>query len=248
MFFYLEVTDAGLSKRVSKLKILAIDTATDTGSIAITDGENILAESILNVGRTHSETLIPTFQEMLEKTKLDIKDLDLLSLTLGPGSFTGVRIGASTIKGFALALKKPVAGVSTLEALASNFPFSSLPIMPLFDARRGEIYTAMFKWEGDKIKRLSEDRAASLEDAIRGITTKTIFVGDGLVKYGQMIKDTLGDKAVFAPKSAWYIRASNVAALGMKSYEAGGGLDIATFTPSYRRKSEAEIQMEKGLL
>ncbi len=233
---------------MNRLKILAIDTSTDTASIAITDGEDILVESILNVSRTHSETLIPSFQEMLEKTQLDIKDLDLLALTLGPGSFTGVRIGASTIKGFALALERPVAGVSTLEALASNFPFSSLPIMPLFDARRGEIYCAMFKWEGGTIKRLSEDRAASPEDAIKKIKTKTVFVGDGLVKYGQMIKDTLGDNAVFAPKASWYVRASNVAALGLKSYKADGGLDVATFTPLYRRKSEAEIQMEKGLL
>ena len=233
---------------MNRLKILAIDTSTDTGSIAITDGEDILAESILNVGRTHSETLIPSFQEMLEKTHLDIKDLDLLALTLGPGSFTGVRIGVSTIKGFALALERPVAGVSTLEALASNFPFSSLPIMPLFDARRGEIYSAMFQWEEGIIKRLSEDRAASLEDAIKKIKTKTVFAGEGLVKYGQMIKDRLGDNAVFAPRATWYVRASNVAALGLKSYKADGGLDLATFTPSYRRKSEAEIQMEKGLL
>ena len=233
---------------MNRLKILAIDTSTDTASIAITDGEDILVESMLNVGRTHSEILIPSFQEMLEKTQLDIKDLDLLALTLGPGSFTGVRIGASTIKGFALALERPVAGVSTLEALALNFPFSSLPIMPLFDARRGEIYSAMFKWEGGTIKRLSEDRAASPEDAIKKIKIKTVFVGDGLVKYGQMIKDTLGDNAVFAPRAAWYVRASNVAALGLKSYKADGGLDVATFTPSYRRKSEAEIQMEKGLL
>ncbi|MDT8318705.1 MAG: tRNA (adenosine(37)-N6)-threonylcarbamoyltransferase complex dimerization subunit type 1 TsaB [bacterium] len=230
------------------MKILAIDTSTDTGSIAITDDEDILVESVLNVGRTHSETLIPSFKEMLEKTQLDIKDLDLLALTLGPGSFTGVRIGASTVKGFALALDKPVAGVSTLEALACNFPFSSLPIMPLFDARRGEIYSAMFRWEEGIIKRLGEDRAASLEDAISKIETKTIFAGEGLVKYGQMIKDRLGDIAVFAPRAAWYVRASNVAALGLKRYKVDGGLDIAAFTPSYRRKSEAEIQMEKGLL
>ena len=163
---------------MNRLKILAIDTSTDTASIAITDGEDILVESMLNVGRTHSETLIPSFQEMLEKTQLDIKDLDLLALTLGPGSFTGVRIGTSTVKGFALALDKPVAGVSTLEALASNFPFSSLPIMPLFDARRGEIYSAMFKWEGGIIKRLSEDRAANPEDAINAIEKES---GD---KYG----------------------------------------------------------------
>lgn len=230
------------------MKILAIDTSTDTGSIAITDGEDVLVESILNVGKTHSETLIPSFQEMLEKTQLDIKDLDLLALTLGPGSFTGVRIGTSTVKGFALALGKPVAGISTLEALASNFPFSSLPIMPLFDARRGEIYSAMFKWENSEIKRLSEDRAASLDDAISKIKTKTIFAGEGLDKYGQMIKETLGDNAVFAPRASWYVRASNVAALGLKSYHAGGALDLATFTPLYRRRSEAEIQMEKGLL
>jgi tRNA threonylcarbamoyladenosine biosynthesis protein TsaB len=185
---------------------------------------------------------------MLERVQLDIKDLDLLVLSLGPGSFTGVRIGTSTIKGFALALDKPVAGVSTLEALASNFPFSSLPVMPLFDARRGEIYSAMFKWECESLKRLSEDRAGSLEDAIGEIKTKTLFAGEGLIKYGQMIKDRLGDNALFAPRAAWHVRASNVASLGLKSYRADGGLDVSTFTPSYRRKSEAEIQMEKGLL
>ena len=230
------------------MKILALDTATKVGSVAIMEDDNVLAESTLNADITHSETLLPSINDMLKETALSMTDMDLFALTLGPGSFTGIRIGVSTIKGFAFALNRPVVGVSTLEALAYNFSSSPLKITPILDARRGEVYTATFRWEGDRMLRLSEDRAVPPEKMLEEIDEETLFAGDGLEKYGDMIKSRLGTLANEATKPQGLIRASSIATLGLERYEKGETLDIATLTPLYLRKSEAEIKREKGLL
>jgi len=229
------------------MKILAIDTATKTGSVAITDGDAILSERLLNVETTHSENLLPAIDQMTSETGLALDEIDLIAVTLGPGSFTGIRIGVGSVKGLALALDRPVAGVSTLEAMAANFPYSRHRIKPVMDARKGEVYTADFIWECGKLKRLSEDRVEPPGKMLEGICEDTIFVGDGLIKYGELIKDEAGDTAFFADNFSSYIRASNVARLGQKMFEESGGLDLAGFTPVYLRRSEAEVNREKGL-
>jgi len=229
------------------MKILAIDTATKTGSVAITSGDCILSERLLNVDTTHSENLLPAIAQMASETCLALKEIDLIAVTLGPGSFTGIRIGVGSVKGLALALDRPVAGVSTLEAMAANFPCSNRIIRPVMDARKSEVYTADFIWEKDGLERLSDDRALSPEKMLEGVREETIFVGDGLLKYGGLIKDTVGEMAFFADHFFSYIRASNVARLGQAVFEENGGLDLASFTPAYLRRSEAEVNREKGL-
>ncbi len=230
------------------MKILALDTATKSGSVAITEDETVLAESFLNLDVTHSETLLPALRDLLDKTGLAMRSINLFAVTLGPGSFTGVRIGVSTVKGFAFAMEKPVVGVSTLEAVAMNFSHTPHVINPILDARRGEVYTAAFQWEGDRLKRCSEDRAISPEELIEKIGSKTLFAGDGLIKYGDLIKEWLGNLAEFAAPEEGLIRASVIAKLGLKAFERGETLPLESFTPEYLRKSEAEVQREKRLL
>lgn len=230
-----------------RMKILALDTSTRAGSVAITDDDAVLAESVLNIDVTHSETLLSSLKNMLDETKLGMNDIDLLALTLGPGSFTGIRIGVSTVKGFALALGKPIAGVSTLETLASNFPYASCRITPILDARKGEVYSAHFRWEGNALARLTGDRALPPEALLEEINETTLFVGDGLGRYGEMIRERLGELAVTAPSTHGFIRSSVVAALAHRQFEKGETLDPASLAPIYLRKSEAEINREKQL-
>lgn len=230
------------------MKILAIDTATKTGSVAITSGDSILSERLLNVDTTHSENLLPAIAQMASETCIALDEIDLIAVTLGPGSFTGIRIGVGSVKGLALALDRPVVGVSTLEAMAANFPYANKIIKPVMDARKSEVYTADFIWEEGTLKRLSDDKVESPEKMLEGVCENTIFVGDGLIKYGELIKDSAGDLAFFADHFLSYIRASAVARLGQVFFEEKGGLDLAAFTPAYLRRSEAEVNLEKGLL
>lgn len=230
------------------MKILAIDTSTKSGSVALTDDDNIIAERMLNREVTHSETLLPAINNIFEESGLASCDIDLFALTLGPGSFTGIRIGVSTIKGFAFALDKPVVGVSTLEALARNFPLVEEEITPLLDARRGEFYSADFKWENGELERLSEDSALSPEAILEKERGKTLFVGDGLIKMAESLEASLGEKAVFAQDNDSYIKGSVVASMALSKFHKGEILDAASFTPLYLRRSEAEINREKVLL
>lgn len=230
------------------MKVLALDTSTKTGSIAITEGANVLAESIISIDYTHSETLLPSLKNILEATGIELGDIDLFALTVGPGSFTGIRIGVSTVKGLAMSLDKPVTGVSTIEALANNFPLSALPVVPILDARKGEVYTGRFEWNDNRMEKLSEERAISPEELLDEIDEKTLFAGDGLLKYGDLIEERLGTLAAKAPPSHNFIRSSVVASLGLREFEAGRILDLVSFTPFYLRKSEAEVQREQGLL
>jgi len=154
----------------------------------------------------------------------------------------------STIKGFALSSGKPVAGVSTLRAMAWNFPFTSLQIVPFLDARRGEVFSASFRWEGGALLRLSEDSVQAPEEALEAIDGEALLVGDGTQKYRELIQNKLGPRALLASPNHGCIRASTVAYLGYENYLKGEVLDLSSFIPIYLRKSEAEVKREKGLL
>ena len=230
------------------MKTVAVDTSGKAGSVALMDKERVIFESIFDLDKTHSETLLSMVDFMLNSAGTAIKDIDLISVTTGPGSFTGIRLGASTVKGLSFAHEIPVVGVSALRAMAANFPCASFRIKPVRDARMGEVYTADFKWSADGMKRLSDDSAVSPEIMVESINEKTIFVGDGIRKYGHLIREKLGDLAVMADQTCSSIRASLVAEIGIKRYKEGKTLDLFSFTPNYLRKSQAEINLEKSLL
>lgn len=225
------------------MKILAIETSTPVGSIAIVEGPLLKAQHILNISTTHNQRLLPGIDRILREVEWSLSDLDALAVSLGPGSFTGLRIGISVIKGLAWATGKPMAGVPTLDALAANVPFVSHPIYPVLDARKGEIYTALFRWNDKQIlERLTEYLAITPEDLADRISEKTVLVGDALLSYGDYLLRELGEQVVQAPPHLNIVQASSVAWLARQKLRLGIHLDVSSCTPLYVRPSEAEIK------
>jgi tRNA threonylcarbamoyladenosine biosynthesis protein TsaB len=224
------------------VRILAIDTSTPVGSIAIVEGALLRAQHILNISATHNQRLLPGIDRILMETEWSLNDLDALAVSLGPGSFTGLRIGISIVKGLAWATGKPLAGVPTLDALAANVPFVPHPICPVLDARKGEIYTALFRW-GDKQlpERLTEYMAIKPEDLVDRISEKTVLVGDALLSHGDYLVKELGERLVQAPPHLNVVHASSVAWLAWQKLRLGIQEDVSSCTPLYVRPSEAEL-------
>jgi len=224
------------------MKVLGIDTSTTSGSIGLIHDERIVSEYILNLSVTHSERLLGAIDLVLRKARYALEDLDGFTISLGPGSFTGVRIGVSTVKGLAFATGKPVAGVSTLDVLASQISPTPYLICPIIDARKGEVYSAFYRYEElNRLKRLSEYQAIQPQVFCGILKERTIFLGDGVKTYEDDLRNSLKSLAVFSPASLHIPHGSAVARLGVELLLRGEVLDLAGFTPLYVRLSEAEI-------
>lgn len=221
--------------------ILALDTTTLSGSVALLRKTRLLAEVNLESPMMHSEKLLPAIDFLLETNKLDIKDIDGYALSVGPGSFTGIRIGLSTIKSFSFASRKPIAPVSTLEALALKLkdPHTHL-LSPLLDAKKGEVYAALFESRGRRLKELvpqgaySPDRFFSLLPAHRIIH----FIGSGVEVYKEKIFHYFKDKARLSSRS--HFIAYEIGLLGYEIFKDKRGKDFWEVEPLYFRKSQAE--------
>ena len=168
-------------------------------------------------------------------------ELDGLAVTVGPGSFTGLRIGISTIKGLAHALDKPVVGISSLDVLAWQCADRSYLICSLLDARKGEVYSATYRYSDDTLTRKSPEIASAPETVVQKIKAPCVFIGNGAQLYRRNIIRLLGDLAHFAPKSQNIIRASSVAFLSMQKFEKHDTVAAADLVPHYIRKSDAEL-------
>ena len=223
------------------MNILAIDTSALTATAAVLCDGVLSGEISTTTKLTHSQTIMPMIDELLKKVNLDITDIDLFACSEGPGSFTGLRIGIGTIKGLAYGLGKDVVGISTLEALAHNIAFTPLVISPIMDARRGQVYNALYKWSGTKLECIQEPRALSLEELCGELTEDTVFVGDGVGVHREKITELMGEKAFFAPPQHQLQRAGSVAyaALGKTAVKA------AELTAIYLRKPQAEREREE---
>jgi tRNA threonylcarbamoyladenosine biosynthesis protein TsaB len=228
------------------LKVLGIDTSTPCGSVGLTDGESIIGEYLLNIPVTHSERLLGAIELVLKEGRCAIGGLDGWAISLGPGSFTGLRIGVSTIKGLAFATRKPVAGVSTLDVLASQISPTPYLICPILDARKREVYTAFYRYEaGNVLKRQSAYQAIQPEDLVKNIHEQTVFIGDGVKTYGDYLRNFLPSFAMFPPFPFNVPHGSGVARLGLEHLREGKHLDLTTFAPIYIRASEAEIKYQE---
>ena len=228
------------------MKVLGIDTATMMGSIGLIDDEGAIAEYSLNIRATHSERLMPAIDRLLKDSGIMPKDIDGFAVSIGPGSFTGLRIGLATVKGFAMGCNKPVAAVSTLEALAFNLAYAEYLICPILDARRNEVYSALFKSDGKGgMKRLVQDMAIDMQTFLREYDEDIIFLGDAVDIYRERILDILKDRAHFAPKNRNMPSGVSVAELGLKKIRDGKAVDPSGLAPFYIRRSEAEINLEK---
>jgi tRNA threonylcarbamoyladenosine biosynthesis protein TsaB len=158
------------------------------------------AQHILNISATHNQRLLPGIDRILTDADWTLDDLDGLAVSLGPGSFTGLRIGLSVVKGLAWATGKPLAGVPTLDALAANVPLSPYPIYPVLDARKGEIYTALYRMDDEQVPaRLTPYMAIKPEKLVDLISEKTLLVGDALLRYGDYLTGKLGERLHLVP-------------------------------------------------
>ncbi len=224
---------------------LAIDTATKTAGVALLNDERVVAEYFFQLPVHHSETVLPALQWGLRLAAIDIGDVGLIALTVGPGSFTGLRIGASTVKGLALAAGTPVVGVSTLEALACNAAGFPGLICPLLDARKGEVYGALYRADGEGFPvALTEERVAAPAEIVARAEGDTLFLGDGLSAAAGCIAARPRGLTHFAAPNLQSVRASSVAMIGRRKQLRGETLDLTTFVPRYLRRSEAEIRLE----
>ena len=222
------------------MKILALDTSATVASVAITDCETPLAEYTLNAKNTHSETLLPMVESALGALSLKVNDIDLFALSAGPGSFTGVRIGAATVKGLAFASGKPCVEVSTLESLAQNLVFKEGLICPVMNARRSQVYTALFRSNGKELERLMPDSALSIEelDAILTEYGEDIaLVGDGYEICEQGFSKT---ELCFVPHALRLQSALSVASVALKKHENGELCTDSALSVNYLRPSQAE--------
>ena len=225
--------------------ILGIETSTKTGSVAVLNEENLVAQYTLNIEITHSERLMATVDRMLEDSAIAITDIDGFAVSIGPGSFTGLRVGLSTVKGLAFVTKKPVAAVPTLRALAWNLSQAAYPVCPLLDARKNEVYAALYEFHDADLVQVMEEKAISIAGLRTRITGKTLFTGEASRIYRKQIEETLGDRAWFAPVSACYPSAASVAEIGLSMIRNGETAEPDSLIPLYIRRPEAEVAWEK---
>lgn len=229
------------------MKLLAIDTSSLTAAVALLDGDKLIGEYTLNHKMNHSQKLMPMIKELLNSCDTKPKEIDVFAVSLGPGSFTGLRIGIATMTAMAQALDKNVVGVPTLEALAYNlFNIKGL-ICPVIDAQKDLVYTALYQWTDGNMVEVMEQQVIRIDELISILkreSGKIFFIGDALERFGSNLKDGLGQQFAVPPFKFLIPSASSVAELARIKIEKGIKTDIA---PIYMRKSEAEVQYEKKM-
>jgi len=220
---------------------LVVDTATPAGSVALCRGTTLLGEIALNVGKNHTDRLLIIIQQLLTDAGLSVRQLDAFGVVLGPGSFTGLRVGVATVKGLALATGRPVVGVSSLAALATQVPFSAFPVCALLDARKSEVYAGLFGWENDRLQALGKEAVLPPARLLDSMDQDLVFVGDGALVYRELIVAHLGSRAHFVPWPLHMSRASSAAVLVLDGLRQGQAISLESLSPVYIRLSEAEI-------
>ena len=236
------------------MKVLAIESSGLVASVAVLEDERLIAEYTVDYKKTHSQTLLPMLEEIKKNIELDMDSIDVIAVSNGPGSFTGLRIGSATAKGLAYALNKPMVEVPTLASLAYGYYGTDKIICPIMDARREEVYTAVYKFASSESTPM-EYRLQSLIDPVpmpiselveklneigTQYNEKIIFVGDGIDVYKNTIADKLNIEYSFGWAGMNRQRASSVAALGLQLYREGKAVSSLDSHPIYLRLSQAE--------
>lgn len=252
------------------MRVLGIDSSTLVAGVAVVDEEKVIMEGFLQTKKMHSERLLPLLDTWLRQAELDLEELDGIAVTIGPGSFTGLRIGIATAKGLAQGTGKSLVGIPTLDALALNLAGAAGFICPILDARKNEVYTAIYCSPApDLVYRLTDHQAVSpdtlfswlneekwpsLEEAVDIRSSRPVkhcrvpsrlpvtFLGDGVATYWEDIVSRLGTRSYRALPGQNWPRASQVAFLGLERLRAGDVPDLFAITPAYIRPSEAEIK------
>ena len=249
------------------MKLIGIDSSGLVASVAIIDEDKLVAEYTINNKKTHSQTLLPMLEEIVRNAGLEMETIDAIAIAAGPGSFTGLRIGAATAKGLGLALAKPIVPVSTVDALAYNLYGADEVICPIMDARRNQVYTGVYEFvkenTGEKDEEANLPREASLHiikeacavpieeitEFLNAEGRSVIFLGDGVSVFKEQLKTLMKVPYSFAPAHLALQKAGCVAGLGMEKFKKGIYEDAAAHSPEYLRLSQAERERkEAGLL
>lgn len=215
---------------------LAIDTSTDTASLALVQDDEVLAELTWRCGQNHTTQLLPHLAHLLNQTKLSLQSTSGIIVARGPGSFNGLRVGISTAKGLAFSLGIPIVGISTLEVAAYQHAETGLPICPIFNARRGEIATAIYQAKHNEWRQLIAEHITTVEILCSQTTTKTIFCGEFIPFIAAQLRKQLKQEVVIPSLAVGLRRASFLAELGLKRLKAGDYDDSATLQPLYLRR------------
>lgn len=230
------------------MNLLGIDASGVAGSVSYMKDGKLAGEYYICDKLTHSQTIMPMLEHMKALLQIDLESIDAIAVTAGPGSFTGLRIGVTAAKTLALALNKPIIGIPTLDVMAHGMVYTDYEICPIMDARRNQVYTALYKWEEGQLARLTDHRAMDMTaylEELKQRGTNIIFLGDGVSAYETTIKEALGDKAVFAPSFLNLQHASVLLEIAKAKYENGEVEDPNLFAPMYLRKSQAEREKEE---
>lgn len=237
------------------MRILALDSSGLVASVAVLEEENLIAEYTMNYKKTHSQTLLPMLDEIRTMIELDMASVDAVAVAAGPGSFTGLRIGSATAKGIAMALKKPIIPVPTIDALAYNLYGSDKLICPLMDARRNQVYTGIYEFvrleEKKKyiIRKVVQQCAVDIQeiaDKVNKTGREVIFLGDGVPVFAKRLEELMEIPYSFAPASCNRQRAACVGTLGIALYDAGVVQTPQEHAPDYLRLSQAERERKES--
>ncbi len=226
-----------------EIRILAVDSSSVAGSVALFQGESLLAELFLNVRSTHSEKLLKQIDYLFEETGWKLEDLDFLAVVTGPGSFTGLRIGIATVKGLAQVLNKPVIPVSSLQAVAMNLPLLTVPVCAFLDARKKEVYSQLFKWNAAGPVAIGEARVLPPERLLKELPGKVALVGNGVLLYRDLIDNILADRALIPVATVHQLHASQVAWLALQAWYKGSLQNASNILPTYIRPADAELNL-----
>lgn len=226
--------------------ILSADTSTAYYSVGLSDDEHVLAEVTVEGGRKHSERLLETVDWLLRECGLELGDVEMLAISHGPGSFTGLRVGVSAWKGLALGADLPLVGVSTLDAMARLFPAPEGVLCPLLDAKMHEVYGALYRFENGQRLKVKTDSVGPVEEMLEGLPGPVMCLGEGAEEYRDRIEQVLPE-AAFAPEGYNFPRASAVACEAMHALSKGASCDAAQLRPVYLRKSQAEQARAEAL-
>ena len=224
------------------MRILAFETSAKAASVALLDSGKLLGESYQNTGLTHSQTLMTMAEDLMKTCGVKPDEIEAVAVAAGPGSFTGVRIGVAAAKGFAWGAELPCCGVSTLEAMAVQLGIYDGFVLPVMDARRSQVYNALFEACDGKLSRLCEDRAISLADLgaeIKNLKKPVFLVGDGSVLCYNTLKEEV-QNLILPPEHKMHQRAAGVALVAEKKLLSGETCDAGLLSPNYLRLSQAE--------
>lgn len=232
------------------MRLLAIEASSLVASVAILTDDVITAEYTINHKITHSQTLLPMIDEICRRTETEPESFDAVAVSGGPGSFTGLRIGSATAKGLGQALGIPLIHVPTLDAMAYNLYGTDMLICPIMDARRSQVYTGIYSFEGGTLSVRKESSAMPVDALLKeleGFGRRTVFVGDAIPVFREWIDQTARFDHEFAPAGMNRQRASSVAVLGAKYFAEGRVVPAEKHLPEYLRASQAEREREERL-